>query len=51
MHTHLHNIILMHVNCGVRLCAVCSVRCAVCSCAAFEFVQCACGSVGQSAQL
>jgi hypothetical protein len=28
MHTLLHNIILIHVNCGVRL--VCSVRCAVC---------------------
>jgi hypothetical protein len=28
MHTHSHKIVLNHVNCGVRLCAVCSMRCA-----------------------
>ena len=47
MHIHSHNIIIIHVNYGVRLCAVCGVRCAVCGmcavcgCPAFEFMQCA----------
>jgi hypothetical protein len=28
MHIYSHTIILIHVNCGVRLCAVCGMRCA-----------------------
>jgi len=30
MHTHSNKIILIHVDCGLRQCAVCSVQCAVC---------------------
>jgi hypothetical protein len=37
----------VHVNCGVRLCAVCNMRCAVCGIR----IHAACGSVQQSARL
>jgi hypothetical protein len=60
MHTHSHNIILVHINCGVQMCGV---QYAVCGCAAFEFMRCAavcgrahsyvwqCGSVRGSVRL
>jgi len=56
-------IVLIHINCGVRLCAVCSIRYAMCGCPAFEFMECAavcgrahsfvrqCGSVRGSVRL
>jgi hypothetical protein len=40
-HIHSHEIVLNHDNYGMRLCAVCSMRCAGCGCPAFEFMQCA----------
>jgi hypothetical protein len=41
MQIHSYKTVLNHVNYGVRLCAACSMRCVVCGCPAFEFMQCA----------